>query len=142
MMEVLRVINSDQRPLSQRGSEWLLIDCEGQLWKDCTRAPAWVHQVRAAVTRLYQRAEREMLELMKAVVSERIFFLPRCAKMHFSRRKMSRDVCRSVPFCLAEIPSESLVKLVETVTIPGPTAQCCHFAFITVESTVPRLDNA
>lgn len=29
-LEVLRVINSDQRPLSQRGSEWVLKDCEGQ----------------------------------------------------------------------------------------------------------------
>lgn len=30
-LEVVRVINADQRPLRQRGCEWVLKDCEGQL---------------------------------------------------------------------------------------------------------------
>lgn len=35
-LEVLRVINTDQRPGGQRGCEWVLKDCEGQLLKkDC-----------------------------------------------------------------------------------------------------------
>lgn len=80
--------------------------------------------MREAVTRLYQRAAREMLELMEAVVSERIFLFSTqmCKNAFFKEGKNVLGCVPPRPFCSAEIPSESLVKLVETVTIPSPAA--------------------
>lgn len=55
-LEALRVINSNQRPLSQRGSEWLLLDREGQFGRT-VRQHGWTRC--AQLWHVFTKEQRE-----------------------------------------------------------------------------------
>ena len=98
-LEVLRVINADQRPLRRRGCEWVLKDCEGQLWKDCASSQTNTHCTHAPGVRIGDISwlkSRLSEGCSTSKISSRFFLLFFFVQEQFREHEISTNLCPSV----------------------------------------------